>query len=117
MFSTLTKDFSLRLLVSKPTTRTLHSTQREIIFSYKGFFPHWAHDTSFVGASVVGRLYSVQYKSIFGVPDKVSCNTGDQARPLSQIWGVEPNTSSGYELAKPTHHLHLIVGMQDFILT
>ncbi len=25
---------------------------------------------SFVGASVVGHLYSVQYKSIFGMPDK-----------------------------------------------
>ncbi len=42
---------------------------------------------------------------------------GDQARPLSQVWGVEPNTSSGYELAKPTHHLHLIAGMQDCIPT
>jgi hypothetical protein len=34
---------------------------------------------------VVGRLYSVQYKSIFGAPDKVRRNTGDQARPLSQV--------------------------------
>ncbi len=34
---------------------------------------------------VVGRLYSVQYKSIFGMPDKVSYNTCDKARPLSQV--------------------------------
>jgi hypothetical protein len=30
---------------------------------------------------VVGRVYSVQYKSIFGVPDKVRCNTCEKARP------------------------------------
>jgi hypothetical protein len=35
--------------------------------------------------TVVGRLYSVQYKSIFGVPDKVRRNTCEQARPLSQV--------------------------------
>jgi hypothetical protein len=34
---------------------------------------------------VVGRLYSVQYKSIFGAPDKVRRNTCDKARPLSQV--------------------------------
>ncbi len=34
-----------------------------------------------MGASVVGRLYSVQYKSIFGVPDKVRRNTCEEARP------------------------------------
>jgi hypothetical protein len=38
-----------------------------------------------VGVSVVGRLYSVQYKSIFGAPDKVRRNTSDQARQLSQV--------------------------------
>ncbi len=70
-----------------------------------------------MGPSAVGQLYSVQYKSIFGAPDKVRCNMGDQARPLSQVWGVEPNASSGYELAEPTHHLHLIAGMQDCIPT
>jgi hypothetical protein len=72
---------------------------------------------SFVGASVVGRLYSIQYKGIFGVPDKVRRNTCDKARPLSQVWGVEPNTSSRYEQAKPTHHHHIIAGMQDCIPT
>jgi hypothetical protein len=30
---------------------------------------------------VIGPLYSVQYKSIFGVPDKVRCNTCEVARP------------------------------------
>ncbi len=30
---------------------------------------------------VVGRLYSVQYKGIFGVPDKVRRNTCEEARP------------------------------------
>jgi hypothetical protein len=34
---------------------------------------------------VVGRLYSVQYKSIFGAPNKVRCDTCDKARPLSQV--------------------------------
>jgi hypothetical protein len=36
-------------------------------------------------APVVGRLYSVQHKRIFGAPDKVRCNTCDKARPLSQV--------------------------------
>ncbi len=31
---------------------------------------------------VVGRLYSVQYKGIFGAPDKVRRNTCKEARPL-----------------------------------
>ncbi len=35
--------------------------------------------------TVIGRLYSVQYKSVFGVPDKVRLNTGEEARPLSQV--------------------------------
>jgi hypothetical protein len=30
---------------------------------------------------VVGQLYSVQYKSIFGAPDKVGRNTCEEARP------------------------------------
>jgi hypothetical protein len=30
---------------------------------------------------VVGRLYSIQYKSIFGAPDKVSGDTCEEARP------------------------------------
>jgi hypothetical protein len=30
---------------------------------------------------VLGRLYSVQYKSIFGVPNKVRRNTCEEARP------------------------------------
>jgi hypothetical protein len=30
---------------------------------------------------VIGRLYSVQYKSIFGVPDKVRHDTCEEARP------------------------------------
>jgi hypothetical protein len=67
--------------------------------------------------AVVGRLYSVQYKSIFRAPDKVRRDMGDQARLLSQVQGNEPNTSSGYELARPTHHLHLIARMQDCIPT
>ncbi len=67
--------------------------------------------------SVVGRLYSIQYKSIFGVPDKVRHDTCDKARPLSQAWGVEPNTSLGYELAEPPHHHQIIIGMQDCIPT
>ncbi len=28
------------------------------------------------------------------LPDMVRCDTCEQARPLSQVWGVEPNTSS-----------------------
>jgi hypothetical protein len=34
---------------------------------------------------VVGRLYSVQYKSIFGAPDKVRRDTCNKARLLSQV--------------------------------
>jgi hypothetical protein len=30
---------------------------------------------------VVGQLYSIQNKSIFGTPDKVRCYTGVEARP------------------------------------
>ncbi len=69
------------------------------------------------GVAVVGRLYSVQYKSIFGAPDKVRHDKCDKARPLSQVWGVEPNTSSGYEVAEPPHHHHIIAKMQDCIPT
>jgi hypothetical protein len=35
-----------------------------------------------MGASVVGRLYSVQYKGIFGQPDKVRHNMCKEARSL-----------------------------------
>ncbi len=34
---------------------------------------------------VIGGLYSVQYKSIFGAPDKVRRDTCDRARLLSQV--------------------------------
>ncbi len=88
----------------------------------------WCYNDSFVcllearskrqwWSNVIGRLYSVPYKSIFGTPDKVRCNTCDKARPLSQVWGVEPNTSSGYEVAEPPHHHQIIIGMQDCIPT
>ncbi len=63
---------------------------------------------SIIGSTEIGCLYSIQYKSIFGAPDKVRCDTCDNARPLSQVWGIEPNTSLGYELAEPTHHHHII---------
>jgi hypothetical protein len=66
---------------------------------------------------VVDCLYSVQYKSIFGAPDKVRRDTYVKARPLSQIWGIEPNTSSEYEVAEPPHHHHIFAGMQDCIPT
>ncbi len=66
---------------------------------------------------VIGWLYSVQYKRIFGATNKVRCDTCDDARLLSQVWGVEPNTSSGYEVAEPPHHHHIIAGMQDCIPT
>jgi hypothetical protein len=42
------------------------------------------HERRF-SVGVVGCLYSVQYKSIFGVPDKVRRDMCDKARPLSQI--------------------------------
>jgi hypothetical protein len=67
--------------------------------------------------TVVGCLYSVQYKSIFGTPDKVRCNTCDKDKLLSQVLGVEPNTSSGYKVAEPPHHHQIIIGMQDCIPT
>ncbi len=56
-------------------------------------------------------------KSIFGVPDKVRRNTCDKARPLSQVWGVEPNTLSGYEVTEPPYHHQIIARMQDCIPT
>jgi hypothetical protein len=65
----------------------------------------------------IGRLYSVQYKSIFGAPNKVRRVMCDEAKPLSQVWGVEPNTSLGYEVAEPPHHHHTITRMQDCIPT
>ena len=68
--STLFKD--LRLVVSIQTNHTFTSLDsiERLCISYK-VFPHWAHDdSSFLGVSVVGQLYSVQYKGIFGVPDK-----------------------------------------------
>jgi hypothetical protein len=37
-----------------------------------------------VSVCVVGCLYSIQYKSVFGAPDKVICDTCEEARPLSQ---------------------------------
>ncbi len=46
---------------------------------------------------------------------KVRHYTCDEARPLSQVWGVEPNTSLGYEVAEPPHHHHIIAWMQDCI--
>ncbi len=78
--STLFKD--LRLVVSIQTnhTFTLFDSIERLFFSYK-VFPHWAHDSSVVWVSVVGRLYSVQYKSIFGTPDKVRRDTCEEARP------------------------------------
>ncbi len=41
-------------------------------------------------------------------PTKVRHYTCDKARPLSQVWGVEPNTSLGYKVAGPPHHHHII---------
>jgi hypothetical protein len=68
-------------------------------------------------APVVDRLYSVQYKGIFGAPDKVRRDTCDKARLLSQVLGVKPNTSPEYEVAEPPHHDQIIIGMQDCIPT
>ncbi len=68
-----------------------------------------------MGVSVIGWLYSKQYKSLLGAPDKVRGYTCDEARPLSQVWGVDPNTSMEYELAEPPNHHHIIAGMQDCI--
>jgi hypothetical protein len=60
------------------------------------------------GVSVIGQLYSVQYKGIFGALDKGQTYTCDKARPLSQVCGVEPNTSLRYEVVGPPHHHHII---------
>ncbi len=43
----------------------------------------------------------------FWCADKVRRDTCDMARPLSQVWGVEPNTSLRYEVAEhPRHRLN-----------
>jgi hypothetical protein len=34
-----------------------------------------------MGASVVGQLYSIQYKGIFGMPNKVRRDRCEEARP------------------------------------
>jgi hypothetical protein len=34
-----------------------------------------------MGVSVVSQLYSIQYKGIFGVPNKVRCYTCEEVRP------------------------------------
>ncbi len=39
---------------------------------------------------VVGQLYSIQYKSIFGMPDKVRRNMCDKARPLVRSEVLSP---------------------------
>ncbi len=70
-----------------------------------------------MGVSVVGQLYSIQYKSFLDAPDKIRGYMCDEARPLSQVWGVEPNTSTGYELAEPPNHHHIIARIQDCIPT
>ncbi len=55
--STLFKD--LCFVVSIQTNHRYTSLNSiEVIFFPIRFFPHWAHDSSFVGASVVGPLYS-----------------------------------------------------------
>jgi hypothetical protein len=41
----------------------------------------WLSSTYYIQVSVVGRLYSVQYKIIFGAPDKVRRDTCEEARP------------------------------------
>jgi hypothetical protein len=82
--SPLSLKADLCLVVSIQTNHTftsLDSMKRGYFFPIR-FFPHWAHDgSSFVGASVVGKLYSVQYKSIFGAPNKVRCCTCEEGRP------------------------------------
>jgi hypothetical protein len=37
----------------------------------------------------------------------------EEARPLSQVWGGELTTSSGYEVAGQPNHHHIITLMQD----
>jgi hypothetical protein len=51
---------------------------------------------------VIGQLYSVQYKSIFGAPDKVRHCMCEEARPLR----LE------FQRDKVTIH-HVITSMQD----
>ncbi len=102
----------LRLLVSKLTTckTSLDSIERSFFF-LKQSFPHWAHvHSSFVGASVVGWLYPVQYRGIFGAPDQgqtqhvwrgqtVESGLRWWAHHIIRLWGGRSATSA------PHHHL------------
>ena len=112
----------LRLLVSKLTTCVTSLDSIERSFFLISFFPHWAlADSPFLGASVVGGLYPVQYKGIFGVPDQgqtlhlwwgqtVESGLRWWAHDIIKIWGGRSATSS------PHHHLdaglHSCVGIQ-----
>jgi hypothetical protein len=65
---------------------TTEVTQTLLQLKDPPLFETWQHGTPNAALTfVIGRLYSVQYKSIFGAPDKVRCNMCDRARPLSQV--------------------------------
>ncbi len=87
-----------KITTNKLLTRT--NFQRFLNKVPRSSFKNWSFQCH---CYVVGRLYSVQYKSIFGAPDKVRRDTCDKARPLSQrywaqhlieIWGGSATTSS-----------------------
>ncbi len=61
---------------------------------------------------IILRTYSTRV--FLAHPTKVRQYTCDKAKPLSQFWGVEPNTSSGYEVAEPPHH-HLDAGLHSYV--
>jgi hypothetical protein len=52
---------------------------KETVLAYPDFLKPFEVYTA------VDRLYSIQYKGIFGAPDKVRHYMCDEARPLSQV--------------------------------
>jgi hypothetical protein len=78
-FSLNVDDFGVKYIGEKHAQHLLQTVQKyyTCLFEKEG--------ERYCRLTINWRLYSVQYKSIFGMPDKVRCNTCDKARPLSQV--------------------------------
>ncbi len=76
--------FHLPYHPQNPSSGFIQSLWQNLIFLPPGQQEELTKMMSHEG-HVIGCLYSVQYKSILGAPDKVRRNTCDKARPLSQV--------------------------------
>ncbi len=89
--STLIKD--LRLVGSIQTNHTYTSLNSIEVIFFLYFFPGWAHDSSFAGASVVGRLYSYSTRVL------LACLTRSDV-----ICVIKPDRWVRSEVLSPTPH-------------